>query len=101
SGDASFAASTSSALSQVVNKANTSTTIASSLNPSTFGQSVTFTATVSVTAPGLGTPSGTVTFKNGATAICSAVALSGSSALCTLSSLPANTPSGHPITAEY
>ena len=39
----------------------TTTTLSSSLNPSTFGQQVTFTAVV--TAPGFpGTPTGTVTF---------------------------------------
>jgi hypothetical protein len=43
----------------VIAKANTTTTLASSLNPSLFGQSVTFTATVTSTA---GTPGGTVTF---------------------------------------
>ena len=42
----------------------TTTALASSLNPSTYGQSVTFTATVSGTG---GTPTGTVTFKDGPT----------------------------------
>jgi hypothetical protein len=46
-------------------KAN-STTLASSLNPSTFGQAVTFTA--AVTGSG-GTPTGTVTFYDGATSL--------------------------------
>src|SRR5439155_787765 len=54
---------------QTVNKANTSTSLISSVNPSAFGQSVTFTASVSATAPGAGTPSGTVTFKDGATTL--------------------------------
>src|SRR5439155_3504052 len=40
--------------------------LAPSLSPSVSGQSVTFTATVSVTAPGAGSPTGTVTFKDGA-----------------------------------
>jgi Big-like domain-containing protein len=44
----------------------TTTTLASSLNPSTFGQPVTFTATVKATS---GTPTGTVTFKDGTTTI--------------------------------
>src|SRR5207248_2699619 len=52
-----------------VNKADTSTSLTSSANPSVFGQSVTFTATVSVTSPGAGTPSGTVTFKEGSTTL--------------------------------
>ena len=41
-----FSSSTSSILSQVVNPATSTVTLASSLNPSTQGQSVTFTATV-------------------------------------------------------
>ena len=40
----------------------TSTALTSSVNPSTYGQSVTFTATVT----GSGTPTGTVTFYAGA-----------------------------------
>jgi hypothetical protein len=38
----------------------------------TFGQSVTVTATVSIDSPGTGVPSGTVTFKNGSTTLGSA-----------------------------
>ncbi len=47
---------------QTVNPAGTTTTIATSVNPSTFGQSITFTATVAVVSPGTGTPTGTVNF---------------------------------------
>jgi hypothetical protein len=50
-GDTNFNGSTSSALSQTVSKASTSTSVSSSLNPSIYGQSITFTATVSVIAP--------------------------------------------------
>lgn len=46
---------------QIVNKAATSTAVQSSLNPSIFGQSVTFTATVTNTATGA-TPTGSVQF---------------------------------------
>src|SRR5439155_22580515 len=67
-GDSSFNIS-SGALTQTVNKANTSTALTSSVNPSVFGQSVTFTATVTVPAPGAGTPSGTVDFKDAGTTI--------------------------------
>ena len=45
----------------------TTTTITSSSNPSNFGQSVMFTATV--TPKGSGTPTGTVTFSDGATTL--------------------------------
>src|SRR5262249_54548443 len=50
-----------------VGKANTSTAqVGSSLNPSTFGQQLTFTTTVAPLAPGAGVPSGMVTFLDGA-----------------------------------
>ena len=55
-----------------VNKANTSATVASSVNPSVYGQTVTFTATVSVVSPGstaVAYPTGTVTFYDGGTSI--------------------------------
>ena len=45
-----------------VGQAPTTVTLTSSLNPSTYGQAVTFTATVASPA---GTPTGTVTFMNG------------------------------------
>ncbi len=61
-GDVDFVASTSSALTQTVSRANTTTTLNSSMNPSVFGQSVTFTATVAPSAPGAGFPTSTVTF---------------------------------------
>ena len=64
-GNCNFNGSTSSALSQKVNKADTTTIVVSSLNPSKSGQSVTFTATVTARIPGSGKPPGTVTFKDG------------------------------------
>ena len=48
-------------------KSKTTNTLTSSLNPSVKGQAVTFTATV--TAVLSGSPTGTVTFKNGAIAL--------------------------------
>jgi len=97
SGDTNFTASTSAVLTQTVNKANTTTTVASSANPSTFGQSVTFTATVTVVAPGAGSPSGTVTFLDGAT-ILGTGTLSGGTATFTTSTLAVGS---HSITASY
>ncbi len=96
-GDGNFNGSTSSAITQTVNKASTSTSLASDLNPSTFGQSVTFTATVSVASPGAGTPSGTVNFFNGATLLGSG-SLSANKATFTTSTLAAGT---YGITAVY
>jgi hypothetical protein len=96
-GDTDDLGSTSSALSQVVNKDSTSTGLTSSVNPSTFGQSVTFTATVTASAPGSGTPTGTVTFKDGTSTLGTGT-LSGGVATYTTSKLSVGT---HSITAIY
>jgi hypothetical protein len=69
SGDADFTTSTSSTLTQTVSQSATSSSVASSANPSVFGQSVTFTATVAASAPGSGIPTGTVTFMDGVTTL--------------------------------
>ena len=95
SGDSNYAASTSKAASQVVNKATNTTTLTSSLNPSNFGQSVTFTA--SVTPQFSGTVTGKVTFYDGTTAL-KTVILSGGVAKFTTSTL---TSGAHSITATY
>jgi hypothetical protein len=94
-GNAVFAGSTSTVLSQVVNKQATSTAVVSSLNPSTFGRAVTFTATVKAVSSG--TPTGTVTFKDGATTVAT-VALTAGKAAFTNSTLIGGT---HSITAVY
>src|SRR5262245_47509046 len=54
---------------QTVNRADTTTTVTSSANPSVVGQLVTFTATVASVAPGAGIPSGAVAFKDGSTTL--------------------------------
>jgi hypothetical protein len=82
---------------QVVNKANTTTTVTSSLNPSVFGQPVTFTATVSPVSPGAGTLTGTVTFLDGGNSIGTAP-LGGGVATFTTSALAVG---NHTITASY
>jgi len=71
--------------------------VVSSLNPSVFGQSVTFTATVSAVSPGAGTPSGTVTFKDGTTTLGTGT-LSGGVATLATSALSLG---AHSITAVY
>ncbi len=58
-----FASSGTLAGGQTVNPASTTTTVTSSVNPSVFGQSVTFTATVAPVAPGAGAPTGSVNFS--------------------------------------
>jgi hypothetical protein len=69
SNDPNFFTSTSEEITQVVNKASTKTTLTSSSPTAVFGQPVTFTAVVSVLAPGAGSPSGTIVFKDGSTVI--------------------------------
>jgi hypothetical protein len=96
-GDANFNTSTSSALTQVVKQASTTTVVTSSANPSVSGQSVAFTATVAVVSPGAGTPSGSVTFKDGA-AVLGTGTLNAGSARFTTSSLAIGS---HSITAAY
>src|SRR5208337_3075040 len=79
--------------------AATTTTVSSSLNPSNFGQSVTFTATV---APGTGTfdNGGTVQFAIDGTNYGSPVSLSGGSATISDSALAASG-TAHTVTAAY
>ncbi|MGO9923386.1 MAG: Ig-like domain repeat protein [Isosphaeraceae bacterium] len=73
SGDTNFIPSpTSMPVTQVVNKANTNASVASSGTPSVHGQPVTVTATVSVISPGstaVAYPTGTVTFYDNETSI--------------------------------
>src|SRR5208282_3639322 len=69
SGDTDFTTSTSAAVTQVVNEDATTSVVASSANPSVFGQLVTFTATVTANAPGSGIPSGNVIFLDGSTTL--------------------------------
>jgi hypothetical protein len=87
--------STSNTVTETINQAATTTGLASSLNPSTEGQSVTFTATVSNGSTSL--PTGTVTFLNGTTTLGTGT-LSGGVATFTTSTLPAGTDE---ITASY
>jgi hypothetical protein len=68
--------------------------LASSSNPSVFGQSVTFTATLS----GGDSPTGSVDFKEGSTTLAAAVALSASTAVFTTAGLSVGS---HSISAFY
>lgn len=95
SGDSNMGGSTSAVVPQQVNQASTTTSLSSGLNPSTFGQSVTFTATVQ--PPSGTTATGTITFMDGSTSLGSA-ALSSNSAQITVPSL---TVGAHSITATY
>src|SRR4029079_1912774 len=80
---------------QTVNKATSTTTLTSAADPSSLGQSVTLTATVTGTQ---GTPSGTVTFLEGATTLGTGT-LNGSG-VATFST-SALTLGAHTLTANY
>jgi hypothetical protein len=96
-GDINFAGSTSAAVTQTINKATTTAAVVSSQNPSTFGQSVTLTATITTVAPGTGTPAGSVTFMDGTVTLRTAT-LSGGQATFTTSALSV---AAHSITVVY
>jgi len=96
SGDTNFTTSTSAPISFTVNPATSTTVLTTSASPSTFGASVTFTATVSSAAAG--TLTGTVTFKSGSTVIGSPVAVSGGTAVLITTALPGGTQN---LTAVY
>ena len=97
SGDGTYASATAPALTQTVNPAPTTTTLASSVNPSAIGQAVTFTATVTAPAPGGGTPTGQVVFTVDGAAQAPVTLTGGQATL----SLPALTAGAHTITAAY
>jgi hypothetical protein len=82
-------------VSKIGSLASTTTSIISSVNPSTAGQSVTFTATV--VALGNGSPTGTVTFADGAS-ILGIVVVGSGQAIFGTSTLAVGT---HQIRAAY
>lgn len=81
----------------LLNNGGTLINTASSLNPSTVGQAVTFTTTVSASIAGNGVPTGTVTFEDGDVPL-GTVTLSNGQASLTTSSLTVGT---HFINAAY
>ena len=91
-GDGNYNGSTSTALSQTVNPGASSTALSSNPNPSTYGGSVTFTATVTPTSA-----TGTVTFKDNGSTIGTGT-LSNGVATFSTSALVGGS---HPITASY
>ena len=95
SGDGSFSASASAKFVQTVNKYSSVSAVTSNNNPSSYGQSVTFTATV--TSSSGGTPTGTVTFKYGSATLGTASLSAGVATIAT-EILNAGT---HSITAAY
>jgi hypothetical protein len=88
SGDSTFLAS-SGTLTQTVNQASTSIAAGATPNPSDFGQPLAITATVTASAPGAGTPTGSVDFFDTTTATdLGSVSLAGGSASLTTATLP-------------
>ncbi len=100
-GDTADATSTSAATTFKVTQDATKTALAAAPTTTVFGQSVTFKATVSVVSPGAGTPTGTVTFKDGSSVLGTGN-LSTSSGLTTATfSTAAPGVGSHTITAVY
>lgn len=95
-GDGVYVASPSNTVTVNVTKAATTTTVTSSLNPSPFGEAVTFTATVD--GPGTTTVPGTVQFKDGAVNLGAPQSLIVGQASLTIPSLGGGS---HSITAVY
>ena len=95
SGDSNYATSTSPGLTQTVNKKATTTVSSSSLDPSTVGESVTYTAKVGPAAA-----TGTVAFEEAGTPIagCTARSVSYGTATCTVAGLSVG---GHWVKAVY
>jgi hypothetical protein len=96
-GEGSFLTSTSDPLAQLVNRASTVTSVISSGNPSTYGQAITLSASVSPLAPGDGTFTGLVTFMDGSTVLGTASLSNGQASLASVF-LAAG---AHNITAVY
>ena len=81
-----------------VTRAGTGIALGSSVNPAVTGQAVTFSARVAAVAPGAGTPTGTVTFKDGNVVLGTVAVGTGGAATFTTSFAAAG---GHAITAVY
>jgi len=97
-GDSNFLTSAAATLTQVVNPADTLTTITSTVNPSIFSLPVTFTAVVRPMPPGNGTPTGLVTFQDGSRPLGSAALNLSGIATFTTTNLVAGM---HSVTAVY
>ena len=78
-----------------VNKYSTTTLISSTLDPSSYGQAVTITAQVTTSGPS--SPTGSVTFRNGTTAL-GAMAVNGNVATLTTKQIPLGS---NQLTATY
>jgi sugar lactone lactonase YvrE len=96
SGNAAFATSTSTAVTEVINAPTTTTTVSAAPNPATVGQSITLSASVSPTPTG--SPLGSINFMDGATLLSTVNINSFGAATYATSSLAAGS---HTLTAVY
>lgn len=97
-GDTNYSGTTSAAITQTVNQAQTSTTVAALPNPGIAGKAVAITATVQVIA-GAATTTGKVTFTDSGVALGTATLSGTGAATATIS--PILTPGSHSIVATY
>jgi len=88
------------AVSAAPSLAKTTVALTTSTNPVVYGQSVTFTAAVAPVAPATGTPSGTVTFKDGNTVLGTGKLNASAKATFSTNKLSAAS-ANHSITAVY
>jgi Bacterial Ig-like domain (group 3)/FG-GAP-like repeat len=97
SGDANTLTSASNPLIETVTKATATMSLTSSLNPSNYGDAVTFTVTATGVA-GLGNPSGTVTVSDGGTTLATVTLDASGTATKTIQTLAVGT---HSLSAVY
>ncbi len=97
-GDGNYSSASSPVLSQSVGKGTSATQLTALPNPGSFGQSVTFSVTVTASAGSGVTPTGTVTFTDGSTSLGSSSLDANGRASLTTNSLAAGS---HNITANY
>jgi hypothetical protein len=95
--DGNFVSSNGSTTLTATQASSTTSDVTASANPSVFGQVITFSATVTATAPGGGVPTGTVTFLEGATTLGTGT-LAGGTAKLTIGTLST---ASHTVTASY
>jgi ELWxxDGT repeat protein len=98
SGNGNFLASTYTNFGEPVLQDATTTTVTASANPAVVGTTITFTASVQANAPGAGTPTGTVTFKDNTTVLGTATLNGAGKASFSTSTLAVGT---HAISASY
>lgn len=97
-GDSTFLTSTSTGVTETVTQASSTVVVSSSANPSSLGQSITLSATVTATSPGQGRPTGSVQFFNGGTLLGTGTLNASGVATTVTSTLPIGPNS---ITAKY